>query len=250
MENVRVSVASLQLRRKNKAGRMTLRYVWDVVGREDSPLRLLVETWGGKPDGYIKCFDTDLILGNYLSGRIAKASVGASDHEVSLDIVGDTDFVVSGDKHRLEAALHSENHENAKLRLKISGANVDWDENSCLNHTLSGIVGFGDIAETNEFTQALASRIRKTFKAGGEFKQHLHSMNVFMVAAGTTLDDVLSEEEEVSHEPMDRERLAEIIQVADHMRSRRSVTRPGTPTEPPVIVEPEIIRGNEWGGWA
>ncbi len=45
------SVQSLQFRRKNKQGKMTLRYVWDVVSRTDSPARMLIETWGGKPDG-------------------------------------------------------------------------------------------------------------------------------------------------------------------------------------------------------
>ncbi len=251
---MKLGIQSLQFRRMNKRGRKTMRMVWDVVSRNDSPKRLLIETWGGKPDGYIKCFATDLILGNYLSGRIAKSAKEAKDDDIELSMVGDNEYEVIGPATNLMKAMQATNHENAKMRLKISGANEDWDEDACLNKTLYGIIDFDDDGfSRDKLTQGMASRIKSTFKAGGEYQEHLSSIHEFLNGAGD-LSDVLGDEEvdDTEWPPMDRERIAEVIQLADSLREKLVTSEPTLKASTTVAhtPEPEIIRGERWGGWA
>lgn len=246
------SVQSLQFRRRNKSGNMSLRYVWDVVSRTDSPARMLIETWGGKPDGYIKAFKTDLQLGKYLSGRVAKGAAGADDTEIELNMIGDEDYVVVGPLVNLGRALEANNHEKAKLRLKITGVDDSWDSDACLNKAVSGIVDYDEESMTcNELNQAMASRVKSTFKRGGNYAENILAINEFMISGEDDMSDVLGGEP-VVYKPMDRERIAEVIQLADGLRENMKISPPEVKTPSPDIhiPEPEIIRGTEWGGWA
>lgn len=252
------SVQSLQFRRRNKQGKMTLRYVWDVVSRADAPARMLIESWGGKPDGYIRTFGTDLLLGKYLSGRIAKGAAGSEDEDIDLDFVGACNYQVSGSLRNLGKALEADNHEKAKLRLQITGAEDEWDEHACLNNTVDGIVNFDDDGVTcNQLNQAMASRVKATFKRGGEYAKHVIAIDDFMTSAKDDLSDVLGGEA-TTYAPVDRERISEVIQLADGLREKMgeiSVERPEPPgviPPPPkvAIPEPVIERGTAWGGWA
>lgn len=247
------SVQSLQFRRRNKQGKLTLRYVWDVVSRADSPARMLIESWGGKPDGYIRTFGTDLLLGKYLSGRVAKGSAGAPEGDLDLDLVGAEDYKVHGSLKNLGKALEADNHEKAKLRLHITGADDEWDEHACLNNTIDGIVDFDDEGITcNQLNQAMASRVKATFKREGKYAENIIAIDNFMTSATNDLSDVLGGEATV-YAPMDRERIAEVIQVADGLREKMAVSAFTTHREPPPKVippEPVIERGAEWGGWA
>lgn len=247
------SVQSLQFRRRNKQGKMTLRYVWDVISRTDSPARMLIESWGGKPDGYIRTFGTDLLLGNYLSGRIAKGANSAEDEDIGLEMVGDADWKVQGSLKNLGKALEADNHEKAKLRLQITGARDTWDDEACFNKTLFGIIDFDDEFVTcNQLNQAMASRVKSTFKRGGNYADNIISIDEFMTSAKDDLSDVLGGES-VAYPPMDRERIAEVVQLADGLREKMVVSRPevNKTTNPEIhIPESEIERGSEWGGWA
>lgn len=249
---MKLSIQSLQFRRKNKAGRKTLRMVWDIVSREDAPTRLLIESWGGKPDGYIKSFQTDLILGNYLSKRIAKAALKANDEELDLSLVGDAEYQVEGPASNIKKALEAPNHEVAKMRMEIQGAREEWDEDACLNNTLFGIINFDDpVMSRDNLTQAMASRVKIAFKQRGEYKEHLLSIHDFLKYSGDDMDDVLGGEA-LEYQPMDRERIAEVIQLADGLREKIVTSEPilKTPTTVIHTPEPEIIRGESWGGWA
>ncbi len=247
------SVQSLQFRRRNKQGKMTLRYVWDVVSRTDSPARMLIESWGGKPDGYIKTFGTDLILGKYLSGRIAKGSAGADDMDIGLDMVGDADYKVHGPLTNLGKALEATNHENAKLRLQVVGADTKWDDDACLNKVVHEILDFEDEGITcDKLNQAMASRVRVSFKAGGEYAANIIAIDNFMTSADDDFSDVLGGEATV-YAPTDRERIAEVIQMADGLRDKMAVSSSVAHKEPTpelIIPEPVIDRGVGWGGWA
>ena len=250
------SVQSLQFRRRNKQGKMTLRYVWDVVSRTDSPVRMLIESWGGKPDGYIRTFGTDLLLGKYLSGRIAKGAAGAADEDLDMDFVGEEKYEVHGPLRNLGRALKADNHEKAKLRLQITGAEDAWDEHACLNNTVDGIGNFDDDGVTcDQLNQAMASRVKASFKKGGEYATHIIAIDDFMTSA-KDLSDVLGGEA-TTYAPVDRERISEIIQLADGLREKMdevSVERPepppGVAPPAPPIPEPVIERGTAWGGWA
>lgn len=245
------SVQSLQFRRRNKQGKMTLRYVWDVLSRKDSPARMLIESWGGKPDGYIRTFGTELLLGNYLSGRIAKGADSAEDENIGLAMVGEADWKVQGWLKNLGKALKADNHEKAKLRLQITGAKSTWDDEACFNKTMSGIVDFDDEFVTcDQLNQAMASRVKATFKVGGNYADNIISIDEFMTSANDDLSDVLGGEK-VVYPPMDRERIAEAIQLADGLREKMAVSAVvKEPTSEIHIPEPVIERGSEWGGWA
>ena len=234
---------------------MTLRYVWDVVSRADSPARMLIESWGGKPDGYIRTFTTDLLLGKYLSGRIAKGAAGTKDDDLDMDLVGACSYVVRGPLRNLGRALKADNHEKAKLRLQITGAEDAWDEHPCLNNVVDGIVGFDDDGVTcDQLNQAMASRVKASFKKGGEYASHVLAINDYMISGEDDLSDVLGGEA-TTYAPMDKERIAEVIQVADGLREKMAVVslEPSpspSPSRETVISEPVIERGAEWGGWA
>lgn len=251
---MKISIQSLQFRRVNAAGNKTLRFVWDVVSRDDCSPKLLIETWGGRPDGYIKSFSTDLILGNYLSKRVAKAAMGAADNDIELTMVGAEDYIVTGAATNLEKAMDAENHENAKLRLGATAKDV-WDSDACLNKTIFGIIDFDEPQLTaNGLVQAMASRVKTVFKKGGTFTEQMIAIDDFMKLPDNSLDDVLATGEEIDYPPMDRERIAEIIQVADGLREGLSVTVEATVTMEPepvaVHLNDPVIRGAEWGGWA
>lgn len=251
---MKLGIQSLQFRRANKSGRKTMRMVWDIVSRDDSAKRLLIETWGGKPDGYIKCFATDLLLGNYLSGRIAKSTKDAKSDEIEFDLVGDKEHDVEGSATLLSKAIAATNHENAKLRAKIVGSKVDWDEGACLSNTLYDLTTFDDVELTvDKLTQAMASRVKLTFKRAGSYKEHLSSIHEFMNVADD-LSDVLDPTELAakSWPLMDRERIAEVIQSADGMRNMMIGNAAVVSNPDPVIhtPEPAVIRGESWGGWA
>ena len=247
------SVQSLQFRRRNGQGKMTLRFVWDVVSRKDSPARMLIESWGGKPDGYIRTFGTDLLLGKYLSARIAKGATGAEDDDIDLNMVGAEDYVIVGPLTNLGKALEADNHEKAKLRLQITGADDTWDNDACLNKVMSGIVDFDDeLITCDKLNQAMASRVKAAFKRGGEYAAHVLAINEFMISGEDDLSDVLGGEA-TTYAPMDRERIAEVIQMADGLREKMvtSSTVSHVSDLPKVVVpEPVIERGVEWGGWA
>ena len=72
-----------------------------------------------------------------------------------------------------------------------------------------------------------------------------------MVSGKDDLSDVLGGES-IVYQPMDRERIAGIIQVADGLRDKMAVSRPEVKVPEPEIhiPEPEIDRGLAWGGWA
>jgi len=246
------SVQSLQFRRRNGHGKMTLRYVWDVISRTDATTRMLIESWGGKPDGYIKTFRTDLLLGKYLSGRIAKSSMNALDENIDLEMVGDAEYSVIGPLKNLGKALEASNHEKAKLRLQIVGADDAWDSEACFNKTMFGIIDLDDETVTcNQLNQGMASRVKATFKSGGKYADNILAIDEFMTSAKDDLADVLGGEP-VSHSPMDGDRIKEIIQLADGLRDKMvasSVTTIESKAEI-HIPEPSVIRGSEWGGWA
>lgn len=252
---MKLSIQSLQLRKINKSGRKTLRMVWDIVSRNDSPARLLIESWGGKPDGYIKCFPTDLVLGKYLSARIAKTAKGATDEELDLVMVGDEEYKVEGCATNLSRTMSAENHENAKLRIKINGSKTDWDEDACLNKTISGLVDFDDSEmSANKLVEALASRVKSTFKRGGTYHEQVLAIHEFMKDVGESFDDVIGTGEVIEYPPMDRERIAGVIQLADNLRTKIDITAPVDKavetSHEPIPPEPEVIRGEAWGGWA
>jgi len=212
---------------------------------------MLIESWGGKPDGYIKEFKTDLQLGKYLSGRIAKAATGAAPDEIELNMVGDEFFKIRGSLDNLGMALEASNHENAKLRLKITGMDETWDDDACINKVLAGIVDVGAPHVTcDQLNQAMASRVRSTFKRGGNYADNILAIDDFMTSADEGLADVLGGEP-VEYPPMDRERIAEIIQLADGLRDNMVVSRTVNTPNPEIhIPEPELVRGSDWGGWA
>ncbi len=255
---MKLDIQSLQFRRMNKTGRMTLRMAWDVLSREDATVRCLIETWGGKPDGYIKCFPTDLVLGDYLSKRIAKSASGVvKDEDIDLTMVGAEMYIISGECNNLNKAMDAQNHENAKMRMNIKGIKTTWDEEACLNKTLSGLVEFGDVdVSADTLTQAMAGRVRDTFRNMGGYNEQLISIHEFMQSTAEGLDDVLGDGEAVSYAPMDRERIVEIIQLAEGLREKLIASKPtlttstSKSTTAEYIPEPEINRGEAWGGWA
>ena len=253
---INFSVQSLQFRRRNPSGKMTMRYVWDVISREDAPNRMLIETWGGKPDGYIRAFGTDLLLGKYLSGRIAKGSSGADTTELDIRMVGAEEYSVAGPLNRLGMALEASNHEKAKMRLNISGADDEWDSDACFNKTMSGIIDFDDEISCDQLTQAMASRIKATFKRGGNYAEMILAMNEFMTSTPDDLSDVLDAVTGTGvmtlYDPMDEERIMKVIEMADGLRDNLEVAAHVTKPPPPDLHAPEpvIERGTEWGGWA
>lgn len=68
--------ASLQIRKQKTdrkgSSRQTLTHVFDVLSRSDSPVRLLIESWGGYNKGYTKSFHSDAELSAYLERRLVK----------------------------------------------------------------------------------------------------------------------------------------------------------------------------------
>ncbi len=256
------SVQSLQFRRMNPAKeKKTMRHVWDILSRDDRPHKLLIETWGGKPDGYIKCFETDIQLGRYLSARIAKSAKGFPDADLDLRLVGEAEFAVGGDEFKLRSAMSTDKDENAQMRLGIKGIPDTWDEAACFDKTLSGLFDFDDPhVVTDTLTAAMAGRVKSTFKPAGSWVEQLMAINEFITAPDNSLSDVLSTGAVMEYPPMDRKRIAEVIQIADGLRDKMvtsAMTLPKEEEDEPfddqsieAVLESEYTRPESWGGWA
>ncbi len=78
-------------------------------------------------------------------------------------------------------------------------------------------MNFGEEITCNQLNQAMASRIKLTFKNSGEYMTHIRAIDEFMVSGEDDLSDVLGTEKMV-YPPMDSDRISEVIELADGIR--------------------------------
>lgn len=254
--DARFGTVSLQLRKKNAKGNCTLRYVWDVISREDSRDVALVETWGGNSKGYIQHFDSAILLERYLLCRLKKATASTPSEDMELKIIGQAQFAVKGCGSLLGEALESPNHEVALMRMNIKSTTGDgWNENVCLAAHLSLPVSIVEPISSDEFSQAMCRRIKQTFVSsenqGGTWVENMIAVASFMMPTND-MGDVLGGEKEVF--PLyDSEFFKSVLVKVDVMEVG-AVTLPENATKyKEKIVEPveeALNRGENWGEWS
>lgn len=67
---MRITFSGLRLTRG--APKRTARHTWELIGRTCAPQVLLIETYGGYPKGYLKCFASEKDAHSYIRARLAK----------------------------------------------------------------------------------------------------------------------------------------------------------------------------------
>lgn len=186
-----INTHSIQLRKLNDKGRHTLRFVWDIVSRTDSPNRLLIETWGGKAAGYAKQFTNDNAVTNYLAKRLAnstnaedKLKIGMSDNNiVDIKVIGiDTVNVSDADADKSETRLSDHiltlpTAQAVRESLQIED-DSDWHDNACLAREFDAIPA-GMVADSDTMVSLMASRIRDKLGAK-DWQDSVVALSTFM----------------------------------------------------------------------
>jgi len=252
-----VGMQSIQLRRINNKGKLTLRFVWDILSREDGPEKLLIETWGAKPKGYVKCFTSKASLARYIKARIAKSTAGSDGSDIDITLTGEDSYTVYNESvDMLENASRTSDAKVAKIRLNIGGVG-SWDEESCLSKTICRALGCSEWRLTaNELSQGIIRRVSNSI-VNDRKNDWINSIGeahqFFADEEFAVMDDVMGVGESIKHPIISAEDVRVMINAIDIKQVELEKINKEERTEDDLIAEAidsAIERPLEWGGWA
>ena len=170
MEHIKCNAMSMQVRKANDRGRYTLRYVFDVISRTDSPQVLMLETWGGHNKGYAALHGDLSSARNHITRRLTKIAQG--NKGICEGRSGDIDIVITD---RSEFYLTEDGGDTNRIKT-IMNASVRGLEAALLTCAETGFMNSFD-AKFEEWSE------QASFENMRGLHTHLSMDGLFIMAA-------------------------------------------------------------------